>query len=384
MATDFLHPYSVKKQTSGLWRVSGTLEGARLRRHFTNEGEAHAFCDDKNAGAGARAQAVNYHQTRLDADALAACEAGVVLVAGRWPLHDVFAAGVGALITARPAGEMAPLLEEWLLLVQHEVSDLRLTELRKCCRRFVRLSSGATTGEFTRQAVRDYLDAQAWAPTTKRNNRNALHRWADWLIQKGYFAVNPCSGVRVRRGRAEQGLPSILSPEQAAAFMRTTETAECRRLKGWAALCLFCGLRPSEAFRLTWPEVSIGTRELTVMGRKRGSKPRVVKLGPTAVAWLKAVKEDGEPRPGYYTRRLFRMAVDASGLDWHEDILRHSYASYTSAGGTPIGELAEQMGNSPGTLYAHYRTPRTAAQVKVFWEIRPAHLRPSIRQSRRA
>jgi hypothetical protein len=104
-----------------------------------------------------------------------------------------------------------------------------------------------------------------------------------------------------------------------------------------------------------------------------------VKLTPSAVAWLKTVKADKESAPGFYTRAAFRASIAAanellstdSQIVWDEDILRHSFASYTAANGTPIHELAEQMGNSPSTIYAHYRTPCTAAQVKAFFSIAP-------------
>ena len=100
------------------------------------------------------------------------------------------------------------------------------------------------------------------------------------------------------------GMRAVLTPAQAKAFLAACEGAECKRLKGWVALCLFCGLRPeSEAPRLTWAEVNFQSGECSVMSRKRGAKPRVFKMTPQALAWMLAVMEDGAAQPGRYWRR---------------------------------------------------------------------------------
>ena len=377
-------PFSVREfrnpAGSLSWRVDGYSEGKRIRKNFADQMEAINFCEQKNIKAITGTVGLRILQTRLSKSILAEAEACVARIDDRWSLSAVVEAGLKAL-TERPVSvAVGPLLEEWLLLVAGEVSRPRLKELRNCCRRFVVAKPAITTSELTAQVLREYIDGTVWLAATKRNNRNSLHRFFDWLVERGYLLANPASGVRVRRRHGVQGLPRIFSPEQAAAVMRATELPEARRFKGWMALGLFCGLRPTEAERLTWGEISLEAAELTVLGQKRGAKPRVVPLTPQAVAWLQAVKADGETQPGYYRRRGFQDAVDAankllsaeSKFAWDEDILRHSYASYASGGGVAMGELAERMGNSIRTIYSHYRHPVNAAAVKAFMEIRPS------------
>jgi integrase len=176
----------------------------------------------------------------------------------------------------------------------------------------------------------------------------------------------------------------VFTAAQAEAWMRACCSPEYRRLKGWAILCLFCGLRPSsEAINLTWDEIDLESGEISVMGTKRGAKPRHVKLTKTALAWLKFAKEDGEATPGFFNKYQRRMAVVKANewlaehhlkekpLVWDEDIQRHTYASYRSSDGVPLYALADEMGTSTRTIYAHYRNPRPAAEVKAFWAIRP-------------
>jgi integrase len=178
-------------------------------------------------------------------------------------------------------------------------------------------------------------------------------------------------------------MPTILSPLQAEALLRACESALCRRLLGWMAVCLFAGLRPEgEAPRITWAEVNFRTRELSVMGRKRGAKPRIIKLQPTALEWLNVVKADLMPQPAFFLRHLRRKAVEIANewlansypkeaaIVWDEDITRHSFASYRSPH-IPVHELAAEMGNSPAMIYGHYRHPQSKAAAEKFWAIRP-------------
>ena len=60
-----------------------------------------------------------------------------------------------------------------------------------------------------------------------------------------------------------------------------------------------------------------------------------------------------------------------SKISWDEDIQRHSFASYRLARGGEIAAVAEEMGNSPRVIYAHYKHPRTAEEAGRFWAIRP-------------
>lgn len=394
MATAAHLPYQVTpfKNESGTtsYRVSGSWKGKRTRENHPDRATADAVCNAKNAEVirdeGARK--VYVVQTHLTEDQVHEAEGVFNRLGNRWKLQEVVDAGVAALDSRPTARLVAPLAEEWLLLIEDEVATRWLADLRKAVRQFVAENPGITTAQWDRALTRKWLDGLALANQTKANLRNRLHRFCVWLIESGHIRENPTAGIRISSRasgakQADKALPSILTPRQAQALLHACQLGACRRVLGWASACLFVGLRPeSEAPRATWAEVKVETAEWSVMGRKRGAKPRIIPLQPTAIAWLKVVKADAMEQPAVFSRRLKRRAVELANawlaehhpkdkaIMWDEDITRHTFASYRSAQ-IPVHELAEEMGTSPSMIYSHYRNPRPAAAVAQFWALMP-------------
>lgn len=363
------------------FRASGTIGGVRIRKNFSERAAAEDFAQAHNAAAlsvvGPAIQAV---QTRLTAAEVVAAEEGVSRAAGRWPLSAVVRAGISALEAAEtaPARKLAVAFEDWLGLVEVEVGPRWLGDLRAKGRAFVAAHPEATVADFTRPAVREYLDGLGLSQQTKANTRNALHRFASWLVERGELPANPVAGIRIARKQDNDTLPAVMSANQAEAWLRACERDGV--ILGWAVLCTFCGLRPnSEAPRLTWAEIDLAAKTLHAMGTKRGQKPRVMPLQPAAVAWLRAVQKPNPPTPGYFSRRHFRSALDdananlpaADRIEWVEDIQRHTFASMRLAVTPDVLQVAAEMGNSPRVIYAHYRHPRARAEADRFWSLRP-------------
>jgi integrase len=379
------------------YRVEGKLWERRIRKNFRHHADAIAYCDSKNAEA-AKIEPMRLVQTRIADDDLRAVEASVQRIQGRWTIGAVLDAGIEALGSAPTAQPVAPLAEEWLILIKPQVSKRWLTDLKSRTLAFVRDNPGLKTTGMTRAVVRSWLDGLPGAPLTKSHARGIVHRFAGWLVERGFLVENPAARIRIaktitRDKPAGASLPAVLSPAQCEALLAACLRPECRRILGWVVLCLFAGLRPEgEAPRLTWPEINFRTREISVLGRKRGAKPRIVGLQPAALAWLRIVKADDPASPGSYSRTARRQLIPIANeilaethpsepaIVWVQDILRHSYASYRAGTGVSITDLADEMGNSPRTIYAHYRHPRTAAQVKAFLAILPARLLAATRK----
>jgi integrase len=367
----------------------------RIRKNFADRAAAEIFCNQKNAEELSIeiSHELKLTQTRLSAAEVAAAEAWVTRANGRWPLDRILEAGFSALEKARSGNPLAPFVADWLAIVQKEVDGRWFAQLRYVNTSFLEAHPALTVAEFDRVLIRKYLDSLPVSSQTKRNQRNAIHRFGSWLQERLNLTSNPAADIRIGRTVAEkQGkkFPRVFTPGQAEAWMRATETPACRRLKGWSALCTFGGVRPnSEALELTWSEINFAKREINLMGTKRGARPRVLKMNPTLFAWLKSAQADGEKVPGHYSRGLFRDAIAAANdwlaqhhpeepaIIWEADIQRHTYASHRAGAGVQVQDLAEEMGTSPKTYYSHYKNPRTAAQVKAFWAILPSALATS-------
>jgi integrase len=383
-----LEPYRVTPYRNS-WRVSGTHAGKRLRKNFADQAEAIVFCEARNAEALGSTAPADWRKTRLSEQQAAQAEAAFAMI-GSADLLKIVSAGLAAVAQSARIGPLEPLFNEWLTVVRPQVSARWYYTLKHRVWKYVKAHRGATTQMMTRVALREWLDRTGGSVQTKRNLRNALHRFCGWLCERDYFerGENPAAGITFSRPQSgaemqDRPLPSVFTPAQAEALLRACELGACRPLLGWMSVCLFTGLRPeSEAPRLTWAEVNLRTRELSMMGRKRGAKPRIVPLSDAALAWLRVVKADAMEQPAYYSRAMRRRAVGLANewlathhprekpIVWDEDITRHTFASHR-AGQVSVAELAGEMGTSPAMIYGHYRHPRTAAQVKAFWLIRP-------------
>jgi integrase len=402
LATEIPPPFRVvpfENKASGTvsFRVTGSWSGGRTRKNFGDRASADAFCNAKNAEALQAMATAPRHlvQTRLGEADVHAAEVGVDRIAGRWPLGRVIDAGIAALEAAKTAEPVGALVEDWLVVVEGEVSQRWYSDLRDRVRRFAADHPKLTTTGWDRAVTRAWLDAlktvdgQPMSKTSKANMRNAVHRFAAWLVERGKLDGNPAAGIRIT-GRtsgakiADRPLPAVFTPRQAEALLWACQTGACRRLLGWMATCLFTGMRPdSEAPRATWDEVDLGAAEWNVMGRKRGARPRIIPLQPTAVAWLRVVKADKMEKPALYSRRAKVRAIELANewlrehhpnepaIAWDEDITRHTYASHR-APMVSVADLAEEMGTSPKAIYGFYRNPRRAAAVAAFWALRPS------------
>lgn len=390
-------PYIVTPFTnasgSTSYRVSGSWKGDRIRKNFGDRALAEAFSNAKNAEALKAVSSVTWHlvQTRAAERDVRQLEAAMDRIAGRWSVADVLAAGIDAMDARTPAKPVGPLIEEWLGLVQHDLSPRWYQDLKSRLGIFAKAHPKLTTDCFNRAVVREWLDGLPMAQQSKSNMRSAVHRFSGWLVERGFVPENPAGEIRISRRRTgarqgDQTAPTVFSPLQCEALLRACSLGACRRVLGWMATCLFTGMRPeAEAPRATWSELNLQTGEWSVMGRKRGAKPRIINLQPAAIEWLKSTLGDQMEQPAHFSRKLRVRATELANvwlkekhpseplIVWDEDITRHTFASYRSPQ-IPVHELAAEMGNSPGTIYAHYRHPRTAAEVSAFWALTPAAL----------
>ena len=77
----------------------------------------------------------------------------------------------------------------------------------------------------------------------------------------------------------------------------------------YVALCLFGGLRPFEAARLTWDQVNLTDGEIRLKGTQtKTGKGRIVVIDKTLKAWLSRYRKRGEIYRSTYELELRRSA----------------------------------------------------------------------------
>ena len=158
--------------------------------------------------------------------------------------------------------------------------------------------------------------------------------------------------------------------------------ARCGHLVAYVALCLFGGLRPSEAARLTWDQVNLTDGEIRLKGMQtKTGKGRIVVICKTLKAWLSKYRKAGEIYRSPYDAELKKVRANIGygpkteaqpDLNpWVPDVLRHTAISQYFRLTGSYGRTAEQFGNSEGIIKKQYQGRVTSAETKVFYALRP-------------
>jgi integrase len=140
------------------------------------------------------------------------------------------------------------------------------------------------------------------------------------------------------------------------------------------AIGAFAGLRRAEIERLTWSEIDFDADVIEVKASKsKTASRRLVTIQPNLRAWLALYRTRiGRVCPVNLKRKLNddrERAELRSG--WPQNALRHSFGSYHLAQFNDAAKLALEMGNSPATIFRHYRQLVKPKQAERYWKIAP-------------
>lgn len=226
--------------------------------------------------------------------------------------------------------------------------------------------------EVTRDDVTLWLNGKGWAPATRRYNLADAGAFFKYCIGRGWAKVNPCAGMA--RIRADDKPPGILDVAQCSALLEAANRRTFRGLLGYVALALFAGIRPEEIQKMDWSLVDLERCIAEVPGIiAKSRKRRIVRLEPTAVAWLSICLRHGMVTPANFAA-AFRDLRESCGLleAWPHDCLRHSFASYHLAAFGSADKTATEMGHrSTDMLFRHYRELVKPDDAAKFWALRP-------------
>jgi integrase len=234
--------------------------------------------------------------------------------------------------------------------------------------------------DFTPKAIDDFLDKRDVSTTTKDNDRRAISRFFSWCMdrKRGWTAINPCHAVKVER--TEKPPPSILTLDECKKLLARAETYERGLMAPYISVCLFAGLRPFEAQRLTFQQVNLSDREIRLEAwQTKTGQARVVKICDTLYAWLK--KYDGRTFFPVNWRKHFIEVETAAGYGPHTaqrkfralppDIMRHTAISHYFRKTGSYGQTAEQFGNSEAIIKKHYQGRVSSEDTKAFYALLP-------------
>ncbi|MEY4384774.1 MAG: hypothetical protein RLY20_57 [Verrucomicrobiota bacterium] len=383
-------PFTNPRTGTASWRVTGTRRnGERIRENFVDaqeaqfrhtelEGEFHAA----NGTAALRA-------TRLTDEQVAIAEAAFKRLDKD---ADLITAVDHWLRTGKPSSvKESPRLDEALtaytawLETTTDLRPLTKNHLRSRVSHFVRNTGNVRVTDVLPEHIEHYLAQQNVSANTKDGYCRAVSSFFTWCMKgKRHWAVNnPCYAVEIEGLVADEDRePVVLPLKDCAALLRAAECFEKGRLAPYLALCLFGGLRPHEAARVTWDQVNLTDGEIRLMGAQtKTGKGRIVAICPTLKAWLKHYRRAGEIYRQTYDVEL-RQIREQAGYGtkteekpnlkpWVPDVLRHTAISHYFRKTGSYGRTAEQFGNSEAIIKKHYQGRVSSTDTEKFYALRP-------------
>ena len=363
-----------------VYRVSGWVDGKRIRKNFATRAEALA---ERQSFEVQRLQAetgVRPALTRLSDAQLREAESAFHRLEEKprslsfyldYALTSYRESEKEQLLTIAVADYLAAKCKE------HErtlISKCQLDSIRKELAVLLLRFRGVTAAYLTPNQLTAYCERGCPSLKTYNNRRGILSTFFKFAFQKDWVASNPIPKVPHYRIAHRRGSAETLSATQAKDLMDFVEGHEGGRLVPFFALCLFAGIRPclrsGEILKLQAKEVrlDVGVIHIEPEVAKTREK-RMVTIQPNLAAWLVAYPLDRFPIAPTNLQHL--RADIATKFNLSHDVLRHTFISMFVAKFRSMGEAALQAGNSERIIRNHYFNLKSAAEAEAFFGIVP-------------
>ncbi len=160
-----------------------------------------------------------------------------------------------------------------------------------------------------------------------RKARAILHSLFAFGMRQGWCARNPVDAIDAPQVVEKRIEP--LTGAQIARLMAACKEPGMRDMEPAVVLMLWCGVRPAEVQRLTWADVDVqeGVIYIPPQHSKTGGA-RLVPLRGAAARLRAGGGGTAAIAPRNWAKRWRKLRTRAGFLDWQQDTLRHTFASY--------------------------------------------------------
>lgn len=287
-------------------------------------------------------------------------------------LMDVVNAGIEVKERESYTSTVHQLIEVRLSLAKKKGSSLRhLADLESRLARFSTNFGPRIAADVTSVEIECWLHGLGLSPVSFANYKRVIGSIFSCALKQGKIATNPV--MRVEQPKIIRSAPAIITSRQLSLLLKSAAP----ELRPLLVLQAFCGVRRAESERLSWEHIHLDTASPFIELPSKITKTnrrRTVEIAPNAVAWLLLDAGTSTTPLGLtetvYRRRL-RAASKTAGVQWDENLLRHSFGSYRLAQTKNVARVADEMGNSPNVVRAHYQNLVRPEQAEAYWRIMP-------------
>jgi integrase len=399
------------------YRVASVVAGKRRMQTFANYSDAKTAAEKlvREIASGSQAAALSASQSR---DALAAYQrlesfrqstgraisllaaaSGFVEALGKLPngrTLDEAITGYLATVATVQRKDIKQAVSDFLLLAtpKTKATEGQRAQLsaKYAYNRELQLNRFAAT--FPNTAVcdlsKEHLDAFIGSlanvqPTAKngraagsaksRNHyRATVRQFLQWAVKKDFLSathrLNEADGMTPEIANTSE--TGVYTPGEFATLLANADET----LRPIIAIGGLAGLRTAELLRLDWADVwrVAGHIEITASKSKTRQR-RLVEVCPALAAWLESChdKKAGKLWPGHEITFQQHLAAlcDAAKVTRITNGLRHSFCTYHFAAHANENQTAQQAGNSPAMIHAHYKGLATKAEGEQWFNVTP-------------
>ena len=372
------------------WRVSGIAEnGERIRSNFRTKAEAEGERDRLESEFRNVAIATRLISTRLTDAQAAEAERAIAMLPDGKSLCQAVAFYIANYREAVIKKSLDAAFAEFL-------ADKRRANKREDTLRSLKTKVGflvsrhgrMNVGDIGVELVRETIERPGTGPVTRNGVRRALSSFYSWAKVKTYCAANPCEAIEPVEVDAED--PVILSLADVCKLMAAAASYKDGVALPYTAIALFAAVRPTELSKLTWADIDLEAKTITLGARiaKLRAK-RIVELSDNLVEWLAPHALRQTPLAGANWRRDFDTVKRLAGYGgrserqpemkpWTVDVLRHTAISHHYAAHQHEGRTASWAGNSPDMIHKHYKGLVKAPDAAAFWQLSPTSAKAKI------
>ena len=262
-----------------------------------------------------------------------------------------------------------------------------LEDLKSRVNRVSGYFAGKSIAIVTGADINAFLDQVGGSPRTRQNFKTKAAQLFNFARRQHYIKENPVADAE-QIEQDDGGDIAILKPGELAHLLNVAAGYAEGAFVPFVAIAAFAGLRRSELEALSWSEVDLEQKHITVQaGKAKTRQRRLVDISDNLVEWLLTRRKKTGP---IVTSENFRKEWDhvrtLAGWDieepeagrkakdikrWPSNCLRHSCASYRVGREQDLGKVALQMGHDVNVLVRHYRGLVTPAAAAQYWDIRP-------------
>jgi len=249
------------------------------------------------------------------------------------------------------------------------VSARYLETLRSHLHRFG-ASFQTIIGSVTAQMIDRWLAAQKVSARTHNNLLRSIVTLFHFARAQGYLPRDQTVEARhVGRAKDRGGDIGILTPAQLADLLKAANAEAALYL----ALGAFTGVRSAEMLRLDWQDFNFERGHIHIAPSKaKTATRRLVPIHPNLMQWLAPYK--GRRGCVFTSKKTAKRTIafaKEQGIEWPQNALRHSYATYRMAQTHNAACVADEMGNSPQMLFRNYRELADEHDALAWFSIEP-------------